>query len=176
MREVGRRPLLTPAQEVELAKRAGRPFVLTVLEDLDPTPLEFAGQRLRGERVELVCLDQLAQVGLPHRAAGLGVLDQSLEVLPPQHCLDLERHRPAWVFVTSGGASAGRRSRARSGRLLVEGRVTVRFVRGHLLLPFSAASTRALGHATREIANLRLVWEEVAQRGEEAQRRLSCRR
>ena len=48
-----------------------------------------------------------------HRAAGLGALDQSLDVLPPQHGLDLERHRPAWVFDTTGRAGAGPRSRAR---------------------------------------------------------------
>ncbi len=62
-------------------------------DDLDPTPVELAAQRFRQERVELVCLDQLGQLGLPHRAAELGALDESLDVLPPQQGPDLEQNR-----------------------------------------------------------------------------------
>ena len=63
-----------------------------VVDDLDPARLDLAVEQVDLELVELVGLDQLVELGLPHAGLG-GRVEQCDDVLVLEHGLDLDRHQ-----------------------------------------------------------------------------------
>src|SRR3954451_14219375 len=110
LQRVGRRLV----RRLERGRRRLLLLVLLLLDQLDPSPLELVEECIRLERVELVQLDELGQVGLPNRARDFCVLQQRLNVLVLEDRLDFDLcHRS---FVVCLGGRSSKRHAVRLGR------------------------------------------------------------
>src|SRR4029077_7167661 len=66
--------------------------LLRRVRDLDPAAFELVPDRVGLERIELMRLYEVGNVGLANRARAFSVLQQSLDVLVLEDRLDLDRH------------------------------------------------------------------------------------